>query len=188
MSASRPPRPTPVTDAPTAVLGKDIPYYSLEGRVFEHARVAKVYDGDTVTIVVPLGERGELRRIRTRLAGLDAREITGADAVYGRAARRDLVAALNMPIDAGDSYDEEFFDAHSAHVDVHCHAFDKYGRVLVDIAPSGSGGGIGSVNAALVASSEHFTAYDGTGPRPVRATLSPAKSHDPPSSDQSTVV
>ena len=160
------------------VLGKDVPYFSLDGRVFEKARVAKVYDGDTVTVIVPLGEHGTPRRIRTRMTGLDACEIRGEGAARGHAARHDLVCALHIAIDPDDRYDEDFFDENPTFIDVFCHEFDKYGRVLVDLAPLGGE----PVNAYLVESSMHFEAYDGVGPRPVHAhvplTVCPHTAHD----------
>ena len=140
----------------------DIPYFTFAGKRFNNARVAKVYDGDSVTIVVPIGRDNEMARLHTRLLGVDACEIRGADRDHGRAARRDLVDALRIPIDERDRYDEVFFQRTQAFVDVVCYGGDKYGRELVDICPCGSA----SINKSLCESSPYFAAYDGTGARP----------------------
>lgn len=150
-----------VTVSPEAfVSAKSIPYFSFVGRVFERARVTKIYDGDTVTFAVPIGEDGggasNLRRIRTRLLGVDAVEITGANASDGREARRHLVRALGIGEDPEDRYSEDFFDANVSRANVKCHGFDKYGRVLVELSRAGSDE---IVNVSLVDTSPFFTSY-----------------------------
>lgn len=142
---------------------RDIPYFSFNGRFFEHLRVAKVYDGDSVTVVAPIGLKNDPARLVTRLKGVDACEIRGEDREHGMAARRTLVEALRIPLDENDSYDEAFFDEQPVYVDIMCHGHDKYGRELVEIAPCGGQ----PVNAKLC-ESEHFASYDGTGPRPMK--------------------
>lgn len=139
-----------------ALACKDIPYFSLAGRVFENARITKVYDGDTVTFAAPIGPGGDLRRIRTRLLGVDACHITGPDGHKGRSARRDLVDALGIPVDPEDKYGESFFDQNVSHANVVCYDFDKYGRVLVELSPANSDA---IVNAKLVESSKFFSEY-----------------------------
>ena len=146
----------------TTVTGtglKAIPLFSLAGRRYDRARVAKVYDGDSVTVVLPVGVDGATMRVHTRMNGIDAAELRSGE--RGRLARRALVDALRLPVDADDRYAEPFFDSHPAFVDVACFGFDKYGRVLVDLAPPGGA----PVNDLLVRTCEHFTAYDGRGPR-----------------------
>jgi endonuclease YncB( thermonuclease family) len=144
-------------------LVSSVPNFSFAGREFLGVRVCKIYDGDSITLVAPVGQGGELRKVKCRLSGVDACEIRGADSEHGRRARLALVEALRCPIDAEDRYGEAFFDAVVFRVDVACGAFDKYGRVLVEVAPEGGD----SVNASLCEESDYFRAYDGKGARPM---------------------
>lgn len=125
-----------------------------------NVRVAKVYDGDSITIIAPL-DCG-LRRLRTRLAGLDAFEIRGEHADLGHKARIALIKALRISEDPLDRYDETFFDSHPSFVDVQCFEFDKYGRVLVNVAPVNGQ----AINSMLVRTcGQWFSRYDGSGSR-----------------------
>ena len=159
---------------------KDTPVFSFNGLFCSCVRVAKVYDGDTVTLVAPIGLRDELRRINTRLLGVDACELKGKNRSDGVSARTVLVDALGMPNDGNEKYDEAFFDANPTHIDAWFHGNDKYGRPLVELAPCGSS----PVNMSLC-ESEHFAPYNGKGARPIQHThdtqpqASPETSHEP---------
>lgn len=133
---------------------KEVPMFSFAGLVLRGVRVAKIYDGDTVTIIAPLGFDGSPCRVNTRLIGVDACEIRGSERERGKEARRDLVRMLRINVDDRDRYDEVFFSNHPTYVDVKCHGFEKYGRELVEIAPCGQE----YVNISLL-ESPYFCAY-----------------------------
>jgi endonuclease YncB( thermonuclease family) len=138
-----------------------IPILCLAGHKFKQARVAKIYDGDTVTLVLPVGVGGAQARVKTRLIGVDACEIRGHDREHGRLARRDLVDALRITPDNADRYNEDFFDRVRSFVDVECFGNDKYGRELVEIAPCGCP----VINQVLCKTSPYYASYGGSGPR-----------------------
>ena len=137
----------------------DVPVFDFSGQKFEGARVAKVHDADSIVIAARVGPKGDYRRIKCRLYGLDACEIGSDD---GRAARTVLVDSLGIERDPKDQYGEKFFTATPSYIDVWCHHFDKYGRTLVEVARPGGM----PLNASLCAESPHFTEYDGRSARP----------------------
>mmetsp|Transcript_6290 Transcript_6290/g.15102 ORF Transcript_6290/g.15102 Transcript_6290/m.15102 type:complete len:270 (+) Transcript_6290:171-980(+) len=125
-----------------------VPEYSLEG-VELPARVVKVYDGDTVHVVMRTGLLAPLRRYKVRLAGIDAPEIRSQDPEEkaAAAAARDRLAEL--------VYSEGQI------VRFRCGGFDKYGRLLGEIfADPWLGQADKSANAVLVEEG-HAYAYDG---------------------------
>lgn len=140
----------------------DIPNFSFEGHFYKAVRLAKIFDGDTITIVAAAGKNRELCKLKCRISGLDACEIRGEDAEHGKLARKELVSRLACEVDPEDKYNEKFFSEHVCTVDILCGKFDKYGRVLVDVAPVGGE----YINKSICEESIYFTEYDGKGPRP----------------------
>lgn len=143
-----------------------IPFFSLEGCVYERARICKIHDGDSITLVLPLGTFGQPRRVKCRLYGVDACEITGDSREHGREARRILVDKLGIRRDPDDKYRARFFDRVHAIVKVWCHDFDKYGRVLVEVGRVGGP----PVNRELC-EGEHYAEYCGNTKRPMHACV-----------------
>jgi endonuclease YncB( thermonuclease family) len=125
----------------------DVPNFSFEGRFYGAVRLAKIFDGDTITIVAAAGKDRELCKLKCRISGIDA----GSDAENGKLARRELVSRLQCEVDPEDKYNEKFFSEHVSTVDVLCGKFDRYGRVLVDVAPVGGE----YVNKTIVSSEEY---------------------------------
>jgi endonuclease YncB( thermonuclease family) len=129
-----------VSDAST------VPWLTLEG-IRTAACVVSVTDGDTVVLVLPLaiadGGSHTLCKVRARLKGIDACELRAKDPRLRAKAEqaRDALKASSQGL-----------------VDVACHEFDRYGRLLVDLfaRPSGE-----SVATALVASGLAFECHDG---------------------------
>lgn len=115
----------------------DIPNFTFSGQVFRSVRLLKVYDGDTVTVALPIGLESALARVNVRLSGIDACEIRGEDKVNGAVARMMLLQALKVPADPSEKYDEEFICDNDVRIDVHCLDFEKYGRMLAYVAPEG---------------------------------------------------
>jgi endonuclease YncB( thermonuclease family) len=123
----------------------DMERFSFKGNAFNSVRLVKVYDGDTVTVAAPVGPGGACRKVNCRLQGINARELRGPDKEQGKQARGELLRALEVAEDPSGRYNEAFFDASPHYVDIACGRFEKYGRVLVEIAPVGKG----SVNMKL---------------------------------------
>jgi endonuclease YncB( thermonuclease family) len=115
----------------------DIPRFTFSGRVFFRAPLLKVYDGDTVTVALPIGPNKELARINLRLDGINACEMRGEAKEKGQIARILLIEALGVPLDPAGKYHEQFIVDQNVCIDVYCLDFEKYGRVLANIAPPG---------------------------------------------------
>jgi len=100
--------------------------FSYKGLKF-NAKIVDVYDGDTLTVVFRY--RGELQQHSVRMIGYDSPEMkppkTKPDREHEIAAAKEARKAL-MTITG--------FDEQSTHlVSIECHAFDKYGRILVNL-------------------------------------------------------
>lgn len=139
-----------------------IPQFSLEGRTLRRVRVAKVYDGDTMTICARMS--GKLWRFQCRLVGIDAAELRGESREYGQAARQTLLRYLDIAGDPSGMYSPAYFNSNPIFVDVSCGKFDKYGRLLIQVRRNAGfvpcAFSRPYVNDAL-ANEEHFNAYDG---------------------------
>jgi micrococcal nuclease len=114
------------------------PPFSFAGQCLQ-AKVLKVYDGDTVTLAVLHGPR--LNRFPCRLAGVNAPELHTSDPGEKAAGKRAQAALETLLL--------------GRVVLAHCGAFDKYGRLLVDIECEGL-----SVSAWLL-DNGHAIPYDG---------------------------
>jgi len=95
------------------------------------ARVTEVYDGDTVTVDIDLGFHMTMRRVKLRLAGLDAPEVRGPERQLGLAAR-DALRAKAL--------------GHDVVIQTFKDATEKYGRYLAVVTLDGE-----NVNEWLVA-------------------------------------
>lgn len=94
----------------------DVPLFSLNGMRCK-AKVIKVYDGDTVTCIFPF--KGEYFKWKCRLIGIDTPELRTRnlkEKEHGYKARDYLRSQILKEI-----------------VDIECHDFDKYGRLLISI-------------------------------------------------------
>jgi endonuclease YncB( thermonuclease family) len=124
-----------------ASIQETIDYFSLNGLVYRDADVTvnKVYDGDSITLILPFA--GKMYKWRCRLLGIDTPEIRGgttATKEKGYAAR-DVLRDILMDTDNLTS------------IVVSCHEFDKYGRVLIRLSVNHKKyGAIGDVSTWLV--------------------------------------
>jgi endonuclease YncB( thermonuclease family) len=123
------------------------PLFSLNGT--EHrARVVSVYDGDTIQCAIMLA--GVPRRFRVRLDGIDCPEMKPPLKQAGRlveqkAAKASRARLIEMIVDSTERRDN-YSEAETTGlllgtpllVDLHCKAFDKYGRLLADVFPTDS--------------------------------------------------
>ena len=88
------------------------PLFSLEGQTMI-AKVVKVYDADTIHIVLPLFNK--LMKFKTRFIGIDSAEIRSKnpdEKIHAKKARDILKSKI-----------------HDKLVRVECGEFDKYGRL-----------------------------------------------------------
>jgi micrococcal nuclease len=125
---------------PLRAANLDTPLFSLESRTFR-AKCVKVYDGDTIHIVISI--HGQLVRFKCRMAGYDSAELTSTDPSLKNAAMvaRDVLALkINGKI-----------------IDVYCGKFDKYGRLLIVVYYNGQ-----NINDWMIQKG-HGTVYDGHG-------------------------
>jgi len=95
---------------------EDVPMFSLNGYVTE-AKIVKVYDGDTVHIVFKFFEK--YYKWIGRIAHVDTPEL-----------RTKNLEEKKKGYEVRDKLRELILDKV---VQVHCHEFDKYGRLLLDI-------------------------------------------------------
>jgi len=95
---------------------EDVPMFSLNGYVTE-AKVVKVYDGDTVHVVFKYFEK--YYRWIGRIAHVDTPEL-----------RTKNLEEKKKGYEVRDKLRELIF---GKVVQLHCHEFDKYGRLLIDI-------------------------------------------------------
>lgn len=123
----------------TIIDTQTIPKFSLCGMKL-YGRVIDVYDGDTITIVLPLFN--SLFSFKTRLYGIDTCEVRSkcdSNKKYAIQARNRLIQLITK--NAMDSICmlesksdiKKFFAEKPYIVWVHCMEFDKYGRVMVDL-------------------------------------------------------
>ena len=82
-----------------------------------HAKVVKVYDGDTITVV--MDPYGKIERFSIRIWGIDAPEMRSSNLLERNAAQRvqEVLAFRIM----------------NKTVKLTCKGFDKYGRVLASV-------------------------------------------------------
>ena len=112
--------------------------FSFDGKTF-FARVASVYDGDTITILFYY--RNELMKYSCRLYGIDTPELRGGNKRSKHKARksRDFLKQLIL----------------NKIIKVECLKFDKYGRILIKIWYKGK-----NINELMITSS-HAKKYFG---------------------------
>ena len=95
---------------------KSIQKFSLDGCEF-HARVASVYDGDTITVIFKMNPEFAYYKWNCRLLGIDTPELkTGNHKTEG--------------IKARDFLREKILDKI---IRIKCGDFDKYGRLLIQV-------------------------------------------------------
>lgn len=143
-------------DASESVLAQTsdfatVPWLSLKG-IETVARVVSITDGDTVVLVVPLAISGAITlcRVRARIKGIDTCELHAHDPILRAKAKDARDALKSLFLREGET--------HVPLVDVACHEFDTYGRVLVDLYEHPSGR---SVAESLIASGLAFECRDG---------------------------
>jgi len=99
-----------------------IDYFSFQGKTF-YAKPYRVYDGDTFTSV--FWYKDEWIKWRCRSFGYDSPEMKP------RLSDPDRNTTIVSAIRARDRFSELLYKTDN--ITIHCHEFDKYGRILVTI-------------------------------------------------------
>lgn len=114
------------------------PAFTFSGQQ-HRARVIDVYDGDTLSVVMPVGPT--FYKFHVRLNGIDTSELKSKGAVKDKALRaRSLVLQLlGVPERCYErKASQQYFDTNVVVVTVECFDFEKYGRILANVYPMGS--------------------------------------------------
>jgi endonuclease YncB( thermonuclease family) len=121
------------------------PKFTLEGTKCE-GRVVDVYDGDTLTCVIPV--HGQMYKYDIRLNGIDTPEIKTKDENEKKKAidsRNFLIRQILCNAELENEFScfgnckrkdiQCFLKKHVILVWIQCYEFEKYGRLLADIYP-----------------------------------------------------
>lgn len=119
------------------IFDYDAPPFTLD-RLCTDARVVDVYDGDTITCVIPVFKT--YFRFQIRLFGINACEIRNKDnqlkqkAFEARKKIIDTICPQNeIPIDCDRNAIQGLLKCNTVIVRLQCYKFDKYGRVLAKV-------------------------------------------------------
>lgn len=124
------------------LVGTKVPEFSLKGRTL-WARVVSVYDGDTLTCIVPLF--GNHYKFSVRMNGIDTCEIKSKleeNKKKAIQARNQLLQwiMIDKQFPLSEPYTkkqiEEMLASDVYLVYMRCDSFDKYGRLLADVFPA----------------------------------------------------
>ena len=118
---------------------EDIPMFSIEGKF--DAKVVDVYDGDTCTIL--LFNDNKVEKFKVRCLGYDSPEMKPSKSINNRnvvifkaiEARNYFINRVtnhNLLLNMQYSKEElkDIFNTNSKLIQVECHGWDKYGRLL----------------------------------------------------------
>lgn len=103
--------------------GIDTPELILTG-LKTMARVVKIYDGDTITVVIPLFD--SFYKYNIRIMGIDTPEIYSNNILLKECAQRARERLIQLV--GGDNFEENI-----RLVYLECKEYDKYGRLLCDV-------------------------------------------------------
>jgi endonuclease YncB( thermonuclease family) len=146
----------------------DVKEFSLAGQTLL-AKVVYVYDGDTVHCVVRLNN--QLTKFNCRLMGIDSPEIAPKNIVDKEARQQEVNSAIksrnyliervtDQKVDEGMSKKDikELCKKSTKLINIKCHEFDKYGRLLIDIYNTDNTNK--SINMDMI-DNKYAVAYDG---------------------------
>ncbi len=114
------------------------PAFSFSGQKMR-ARVIDIYDGDTLSVVMPVSST--FYKFQVRLNGIDTSELKSKGALKDKAVRaRSLVLQLlGVPEHFNErKASQQYLDANVVLVTLECFDFEKYGRILANVYPAGS--------------------------------------------------
>ena len=112
------------------------PFFTLKNTQ-TYARVVSIYDGDTMTCVIPLFEN--FFKFNIRLNGIDTCELRSenqtlkAKALAARQYLLNTLCGTTWETDVTRTEIERYFKNNVVLCWIVCHGEDKYGRVLADV-------------------------------------------------------
>lgn len=115
--------------------GGSTPAFSLNDKK-TWARVVSIYDGDTLTAVIPV--LGSFFKFKIRLQGIDTCEMKSATefakdmALKARNRLVEVITGTSTPFKTKKDI-EKYLDSNVCLVWLHCLEMDKYGRVLANV-------------------------------------------------------
>jgi endonuclease YncB( thermonuclease family) len=131
--------PTPLSEPVFVGHGlANTPAFSFSGQKLR-ARVIDVYDGDTLSVVMPVNST--FYKFHVRLNGIDTSELKSKGALKDKAVRARLLVLqlLGVPQQFNErKASQQYFDANIIVVTLECFDFEKYGRILANVYPMGS--------------------------------------------------
>ena len=111
--------------------GKNTPEFSLLG-LSTLARVVSVYDGDTISVVIPftsIKEGDEIfYKYSIRILGIDTAEIHNTNLILKNIAKKTRKRVLELIGCLDDDLENKLYG-----VFIECKEYDKYGRLLADV-------------------------------------------------------
>lgn len=122
------------------------PKFTLEGLKCE-GRVVDIYDGDTMTCVIPV--HGRMYKYDIRMKGIDTPELKSKNENEKKKAvdaRNFLIRKILCNVELDNDFCclghnckrkdiQNFFQKHVVLIWIQCYEFEKYGRLLADIYP-----------------------------------------------------
>jgi endonuclease YncB( thermonuclease family) len=152
-----------------AIKNSEIAEFTLNN-VVTYGKIVEIYDGDTCKLVLHV--HNGLQKFNCRLMGLDTPEMKPLKSKEHReeeiakahqCRNRVIQLATNCPCTLTDIIKkpecQKLMDQNTTLVKVHCHEFDKYGRLLVTIFPLH---GDKSVNDLLISEGMAYAYAGGT--------------------------
>ncbi len=124
------------------------------------AKVLSVYDGDTMTVALPI--RNSVFKFQVRVNGIDTPEMKGPHKTQAYAARNRLLQLCGLTIALDDMSSakqvQTMLETTPVFVWLECGAPDKYGRTLADVYASPET--VESYSTIMIKEG-HAYAYDG---------------------------
>lgn len=123
------------------MFGGSTPAFSLQGQRL-YGRVVSIYDGDTMTLVLPV--LGQYFRYNVRLMGIDTCEMKSKSSENkdrAQQAKGAVLTALGIPSHLATATRKDlqkYLNENIIIVSIQCADFDKYGRLLGDVFPENS--------------------------------------------------
>lgn len=109
------------------------PFFSLDG-IKSYCKLVNIYDGDTITCILPIFDT--FYKFIVRLNGIDTAEIKTKNEdikhMALEAKNRVIQLTTNKSFDTNNQL-KEYLENNPIILWIHCHKFDKYGRVLSDV-------------------------------------------------------
>lgn len=110
-----------------------VPFFSLDG-IQTYCRLIDVYDGDTITCIIPLFDN--LYKFSIRLNGIDTPELkTKIENVKNSAldAKHRVISLTTNKVFDSNLELKEYLENNPIILWIHCYKSDKYGRILANV-------------------------------------------------------